>query len=67
MADIEITEADVLELVEPRFASELEAMAWFDTEPLPGFSGLTTRELVEQGRGAEVISYVGAVDAGIHA
>ena len=67
MAETEITEADVLELVEPRFASVLESMAWFDTEALPGFSGLTARKLVEQGHGAEVINYVRAVDAGLHA
>lgn len=58
---------EVLNKVEPRFGSALMAYAWYRSEPLPGFSGLTAMQLVRDGRAADVLDYIDAVDAGIHA
>jgi hypothetical protein len=61
----EVTE--IINKVEPRFGSALMAYAWYRSEPLPGFSGLTAMQLVRDGRANEVLDYVDAVDAGVHA
>lgn len=61
----EVTE--IINKVEPRFGSALIAYAWYRSEPLPGFSGLTAMQLVRDGRANEVLDYIDAVDAGIHA
>ncbi|MGC4411025.1 DUF2384 domain-containing protein (plasmid) [Rhizobium rosettiformans] len=61
----EVTE--IINKVEPRFGSALIAYAWYRSEPLPGFSGLTAMQLVRDGRANEVLEYIDAVDAGIHA
>jgi hypothetical protein len=58
---------EILNKVEPRFGSALLAYAWFRSEPLAGFSGQTAMQLVRSGRADEVLDYVDAVDAGIHA
>ncbi len=58
---------EVINKVEPRFGSTLIAYAWYRSEPLPGFSGQTAMQLVRSGRGEEVLEYVDAVDAGVHA
>lgn len=58
---------EVVNKVEPRFGSALIAYAWYRSEPLPGFSGQTAMQLVRSGRASEVLDYVDAVDAGIHA
>lgn len=58
---------EVLNKVEPRFGSALMAYAWYRSEPLPGFSGHTAMQLVRSGRAEEVLDYVDAVDAGVHA
>lgn len=58
---------EVINKVEPRFGSELIAYAWYRSEPLPGFSGQTAMQLVREGRIDEVLDYVDAVDAGVHA
>jgi len=58
---------EIVNKVEPRFGSALMAYAWYRSEPLPGFSGLTAMQLVREGRAAEVLDYIDAVDAGIHA
>ena len=58
---------EVLNKVEPRFGSALMAYAWYRSEPLPGFSGLTAMQLVRDGRADEVLDYIDAVDAGVHA
>jgi len=46
---------------------EDEGAVWFMHKPIPGFSGTTARDLVEQGRASEVLDYIEAVKAGIHA
>jgi Antitoxin Xre/MbcA/ParS C-terminal toxin-binding domain len=58
---------EVLNKVEPRFGSALMAYAWYRSEPLPGFSGQTAMQLVRSGRADEVLDYIDAVDAGVHA
>ncbi len=58
---------EVINKVEPRFGSALMAYAWYRSEPLPGFSGQTAMRLVRDGRADDVLDYIDAVDAGIHA
>lgn len=58
---------EVINKIEPRFGSTLVAYAWYRSEPLPGFSGQTAMQLVRGGRVEEVLEYVDAVDAGVHA
>lgn len=58
---------EVLTKVAPRLGSELLAYAWYRGTPLPGFAGQTAMQLVKAGRAGEVLEYVDAVDAGVHA
>lgn len=58
---------EILNRVAPRFGSELMAYAWYRSEPLPGFGGMTAMHLVRDGRAAEVTDYIDAVDAGVYA
>ncbi len=58
---------EVINKVEPRFGSALIAYAWYRSEPLTGFSGQTAMQLVRDGRADDVLDYVDAVDAGVHA
>lgn len=58
---------EVVNKVEPRFGSALMAYAWYRSEPLSGFSGQTAMQLVLNGRADEVLDYIDAVDAGVHA
>ena len=58
---------EVLGKVEPRLGSPLLAYAWYRSEPLAGFSGQTAMHLVQSNRADEVLTYIDAVDAGIHA
>ncbi|MCR6727119.1 DUF2384 domain-containing protein [Agrobacterium fabrum] len=37
------------------------------SEPLSGFSGHTAMQLVRDGRAHEVLEYIDAIDAGVHA
>ncbi len=58
---------EIVNKVEPRFGSALMAYAWYRSEPLSGFSGQTAMQLVRNGRAEEVLDYIDAVDAGVHA
>src|ERR1700724_3741728 len=58
---------EIINKVEPRFGSALMAYAWYRSEPLPAFSGLTATQLVRTRRVDEVFEYIDAVDAGVHA
>ncbi|MBX9457546.1 MAG: MbcA/ParS/Xre antitoxin family protein [Rhizobium sp.] len=58
---------EIVNKVEPRFGSALIAYAWYRSEPLAGFSGQTAMQLVRSGRADDVLDYVDAVDAGVHA
>lgn len=58
---------EIVNKVEPRFGSALMAYAWYRSEPLPGFAGRTAMQLVRDGRADDVLDYIDAVDAGVHA
>lgn len=58
---------EIINKVEPRLGSDLMAYAWYRSEPLSGFSGQTAMQLVRSGRADEVLDYIDAVDAGVHA
>jgi len=58
---------EILNKVEPRFGSALMAYAWYRSDPLAGFFGQTAMQLVLNGRANEVLDYIDAVDAGVHA
>lgn len=58
---------EIINKVEPRFGSALLVYAWYRSEPLPGFDGRTAMQLVHDGRADDVLAYVDAVDAGVHA
>lgn len=58
---------EILERVEPRFGSSLMAYAWYRSQPLPGFGGMTAMSLVTSGRATDVQEYIEAVDAGVYA
>jgi hypothetical protein len=58
---------EIINRVEPRFGSALIAYAWYRSEPLAGFGGLTAMQLVRENRAAEVLEYIDAVEAGLHA
>jgi hypothetical protein len=58
---------EILNKVEPRFGSMLMAYAWYRSEPLPGLSGRTAMQLVLSGQADDVLEYIDAVDAGVHA
>ena len=58
---------EVLSKVEPRFGSIIMAYAWYRSEALSGFSGQTAMELVRCDRVQDVLTYIDAVDAGVHA
>lgn len=58
---------EIVNKVEPRFGSALIAYAWYRSEPLPGFSGQTAMQLVRDGRAGDVLDFIDAVDAGVHA
>lgn len=58
---------EIITKVEPRFGSAMIAYAWYRSEPLPGFSGATAMTLVQRGLAGEVLDYIDAVDAGVHA
>lgn len=58
---------EIVNKVEPRFGSALIAYAWYRSEALPGFSGLTAMQLVRSGRAEDALDYIDAIDAGVHA
>lgn len=58
---------EIVNKLEPRFGSALIAFAWYRSEPLAGFSGQTAMQLVKAGRADEVLEFIDAIDAGVHA
>ena len=58
---------EIINKVEPRFGSAMIAYAWYRSEPLSGFSGQTAMQLVRGGHADDVLDYIDAVDAGVHA
>ena len=55
---------EILNRVEGQAGSPLAAYAWFRSEPLPGFGGLTPDQLVREGRADHVHAYLDRVMAG---
>jgi DNA-binding XRE family transcriptional regulator len=55
---------EVVNRLTPRFGSSLVAYAWYRSEPLPGFGGLTSARLVQDGMAGAVMEYLDEVDAG---
>ncbi|GGD48041.1 hypothetical protein [Croceicoccus pelagius] len=62
-----MTKNEIIAILEPRFASKAEACEWYTHFPIPGFNGKTTDQLVKDGLGSAVISFIESVDAGVHA
>lgn len=61
------TREDILAVLAPRFPQPKLALVWFETESAPGFGSLTAEQLVDAGRGEEVLEFIAAVDAGVFA
>lgn len=55
---------EILNRVEAQAGSPLAAYAWFRSEPLPGFAGLTPDQLVRDGHADWVHRYLDRVLAG---
>ena len=55
---------EILNRVERATGSELAAYAWFRSEPLPGFGGMTPDGLVREGHADWVHAYLDRVAAG---
>lgn len=58
---------EILNRVSPRFGSDLLAFAWYRSQPLDGFGGLTAMALVREGHADRVMEYIDSVDAGVFA
>lgn len=58
---------EVLSKIEPRLGSAIVAYAWYRSEPIPGYAGQTAMELVQSGRAEDVLAFIDAVNAGVHA
>ena len=47
--------------------NESQAAIWFEHQPIAGWSGKTAYDLVGEGKGDDVLAYLEAVRAGVHA
>lgn len=66
--DLEIDgAAEILELIEAWTGSHAQAVAWYDTEPLPSFGNVTAATLVRQGRAGAVRAYIERIADGGYA
>ncbi len=52
---------EILNRVDAELGSELVAYAWFRSEPLPGFAGMTPCQLVRDGKADMVHAYLDQV------
>ena len=59
--------AEILELIEAWTGSYAQAVAWYDTEPLPSFGNVTAATLVRQGRADAVKAYIERIADGGYA
>ena len=59
--------AEILELIEVWTGSYAQAVAWYDTEPLPSFGDVTAATLVRQGRADAVRAYIERIAEGGYA
>lgn len=55
---------EIVNRLTPRFGASLVAYAWYRSEPLAGFGGMTAARLVQDGMADAVMGYIDAVDAG---
>lgn len=55
---------EILNRIEPQAGSPLAAYAWFRSEPLPGFGGMTADQLLREGRADMVRAHLDRVMAG---
>ena len=58
---------EILNRVAPQAGGDLAAYAWFRSEPLPGFGGMTPDQLVRDGRADHVHAYLNRIMAGGYA
>jgi hypothetical protein len=58
---------EILNRVQGWAGSPVQALAWYRSQPLPGFGDLTAEELVKEGRAAAVKRYLNAIAAGGYA
>lgn len=56
--------SEIINRVIPWTGSELAAYAWYRSQPLPSFGDATAEELVRQGQGEKVRTYLGRIAAG---
>ncbi|HEC12991.1 MAG TPA: DUF2384 domain-containing protein [Acidiferrobacteraceae bacterium] len=57
----------IINRVTPWCGDAFQAYAWFRSEPLPGFGGLTAEELVKDGRAQAVQGYIASIAEGGYA
>lgn len=58
---------EIINRVEPRFGTPAIAYAWYRSEPLAGFSGLTAMQLVQDGHADWVHDYLTEIEHGLPA
>ena len=58
---------EIINRVKPWAGSELAAYAWYRSHPLPSFGGQTAEDLICEGRGEAVKTYLSRIAAGGHA
>ena len=51
----------------PRLGSAAIAYAWYRSEPLDGFDGMTAMDLVQDGHADWVRDWIASIDAGVFA
>ncbi|MFD0860448.1 antitoxin Xre/MbcA/ParS toxin-binding domain-containing protein [Roseovarius aquimarinus] len=58
---------EIVNLAAPRMGSAAMAYAWYRSEPLDGFDGMTPMDLVQAGHADWVRDYLARIDAGVFA
>ncbi|GAB5467204.1 MAG: hypothetical protein Kilf2KO_02340 [Rhodospirillales bacterium] len=58
---------EILDRVERPCGSQFAAYGWFRSDPLPGFGGLTARQLLRDGRAAHLHAYLDRIATGGYA
>lgn len=58
---------EIINRAQPWAGSVNQAFAWYRSQPLPSFGGLTAEELVKEGRAAAVKAYLARINEGGHA
>ena len=58
---------EIVNMMAPRVGGEAIAYAWYRSEPLDGFDGMTAMDLVQDGHADWVRDWILSVDAGVFA